>query len=122
MRISDWSSDVCSSDLRSEIGSVLASWFEAPDISGKRACFAHQFLGAAGIVDGGFDLAAMAHDAGILEQPLDIGFGESRDLAELETGKGGAEIVTLGEDRAPRQAGLEAFERSEEPTSELQSL
>src|SRR3546814_15424056 len=52
----------------------------------------------------------MAHDAGILEQPLDIGFGESRDLAEIETGKGGAEIVTLGEDRAPRQAGLEAFE------------
>src|SRR3546814_21079952 len=52
----------------------------------------------------------MAHDAGILEQPLDIGFGESRDLAEIETGKGGEEIVTRGEDRAPRQAGLEAFE------------
>ncbi|GAY20153.1 hypothetical protein SFOMI_0675 [Sphingobium fuliginis] len=46
----------------------------------------------------------MAHDAGILKQPFDIGFGESRDLAEIEAGKGGAEILALGEDGAPRQA------------------
>ena len=52
----------------------------------------------------------MADDAGIAEQPLDLGLVEIGDLVEIETGESRAEILALAQDGQPGQAGLEAFE------------
>ena len=56
------------------------------------------------------DLHAVAHDAGVLHQPLDLLRRVARDLLRLETVEGAAEIVALAQDGDPRQAGLEAVE------------
>src|SRR6185312_866592 len=63
----------------------------------------HREIGA-GVADRRFDLGARAHDARIAEQPLDIAFGEARDLCRIETAERLAERGALGEDRAPREA------------------
>ena len=52
----------------------------------------------------------MADDAGVLQQPLDIRFGERGDAVEIEAVEGLAEILALAQDGQPRQAGLETFE------------
>ena len=52
----------------------------------------------------------MADDRGVAEQPLDLLFAESRDLGEIEAGKGAPEPLSLAQDREPGEAGLEAFE------------
>jgi len=41
--------------------------------------------------DGGFDLAAVAHDAGVAEQPLDVALAESRDARGIESAERAAE-------------------------------
>ena len=65
---------------------------------------------ALGVVDGRDDLAAMADDAGIAEQALDILVGEGGDLVEIEAGEGLAKILALAQDGQPGQAGLKTFE------------
>ena len=57
-----------------------------------------------------FDLCAVAHDAGILHQPLDLGRPVARDFFRNEIVEGAAEIVALAQDGDPRQAGLETVE------------
>src|SRR3546814_2635362 len=74
MRISDWISDVFSSDL------------------------------------GTLDLGAVAHNAGILHQRVELLRRVAGDLLGLEAVEGTAEIVALAQDSDPRQAGLEAVE------------
>jgi hypothetical protein len=83
---------------------------ETPDEGGNRAGLGDQIDGAAGVVDGRFDLAAMAHDPGISQQAGDVLVAEARDFVEIEAGEGLPEILALSQDRQPRQAGLEAFE------------
>ena len=60
--------------------------------------------------DRALDLGAVAHDAGVLHQPLDLLRRVARDLLRLEIVEGAAEIVALAQDGDPRQPGLEAVE------------
>lgn len=84
--------------------------FEAPDIGGERAFFGDQFLRAPGVVDDRFDLAAVAHDACVGQQAGDVAVRVAGDAVEIEAMEGAAEVVALGEDGAPAQAGLEALQ------------
>src|SRR5580704_15234529 len=59
---------------------------------------------------GAFDLGAVAHDAGILHQPLDLGRSIARDFFRNKIVEGAAEVVALAQDGDPRQAGLESVE------------
>jgi len=71
------------------------------------------FLGrvaALGVVDGGVDLAAMAHDARVLEQAVDAATVEPRDRVDLEIGETRAEVFALVENREPAEPGLKPFE------------
>jgi hypothetical protein len=83
---------------------------ETPEIGGERTLLPDQVDGAAGVVDGGRDLAAMADDAGIAQHALDIGLAERSHLFDVEARKGAAEILALPEDGDPREAGLEALQ------------
>src|SRR5439155_3627192 len=56
------------------------------------------------------DLAAMADDSGVAEQPLDVTLAEAGDDLRIEAGESGAEVLPLAEDRQPREPGLEPFE------------
>src|SRR5690606_31537839 len=62
------------------------------------------------VVDGRFDLAAMADDAGIAEQPLDDARAHLRHARDLEAVEGLAEVLALSEDGEPAQPRLEPFE------------
>ena len=84
--------------------------FVTPDEGCERAFLLDQFLRTPRIVDDGFDLAAMAHDAAVLEQALDVAPGEACDPVEIEIVKCRTEIVALGKDGAPAQSGLKAFQ------------
>jgi hypothetical protein len=81
-----------------------------PEIGGKRAELLGHLDGAARIVDGRDDLAAVTDDALVGHQPLDVGLVKAGDLVEIKPGEGGTEILALAQDREPGQARLEAFE------------
>src|SRR3546814_8891917 len=100
MRISDWSSDVCSSDLVDE--HVLERRFELRNLRGRGflQMRAENDLGAVGRVE-------VRHDLGI-DHLVEAGFVRLI-LADV--------LGNVGLDRGGR-----AFARSEEHTSELQSL
>src|SRR5690606_4132572 len=91
-------------------GAVVGAGLEAPEIGGERPGFGDKLDCPAGIVDGRDDLAAVADDAGIGEQALDVLFPELRDPIEIEACKTGPKILALAQDRQPRQAGLEPLE------------
>src|SRR6266511_2332206 len=57
-----------------------------------------------------FDLAAVAHDPRIREEPVDVAPVEARDGVRVEVGESAPEVVALAQDREPREAGLEPFE------------
>src|SRR3546814_4781087 len=106
MRISDWSSDVCSSDLvarRGEVaGCILHSdrWSQFRSRKQQRALTRHGMVGSMGQVGSAGDNAAMASFFALLQKNvLDRQRWATRDELRLA-------IVT----------------RSEEHTSELQSL
>src|SRR3546814_3773282 len=100
MRISDWSSDVCSSDLDRD------SLSHASDIGGLRSR-----IGAAEF------LQQLRMRLGAL---LALGGGDARRGADrLGPGVGGAAQPAA---RGGRTAGDPSRQRSEENTSELQSL
>jgi hypothetical protein len=61
-------------------------------------------------VDGGHDLAAMAHDAAVGQQALDLGGAKPRYLFHLEAGKTGAKCRAFVQDGQPAQAGLKTFQ------------
>src|SRR3546814_8101709 len=92
MRISDWSSDVCSSDLP---GDVLAE--QLLDLPERRV----------GVLDG------------VMQQR-----GDDRRAVELHPGQDLGDLKRMGEIRVARGTLLRAvrLHRSEEHTSELQSL
>src|SRR5215470_269642 len=69
----------------------------------------HLEVGARG-QDGTFDLQSIAHDAGILHQPLDLLRRIAGDLGGLEVVEGAAKIIALAQYRDPGQTGLEAIE------------
>ena len=52
----------------------------------------------------------MPDDPGVGEQTVDVVLVERRDRDRIETGERRSEVLTLAEDRQPRQARLEPFE------------
>ena len=56
------------------------------------------------VVDRGADLALMAHDPRITQQAFDVGLPERRDTFDVETRERLAEVLTLPQDRQPREA------------------
>src|SRR5690606_30254779 len=91
-------------------GPMIGVGLEAPEIGGKRAKLALQLHGEAGIVNGSNDLATMADNARILQQPLDIGLGHGGDPGNIEAMEDLAEPLALAQDGDPGQARLETFE------------
>jgi len=65
-------------------GPGLRFRFEAPEIGRQRPAFPDQIAGAPGIVDGRFDLAPVADDARIGQQPFHVLLAESGDPFEIE--------------------------------------
>jgi hypothetical protein len=63
--------------------------------------------------DGARYLAAVADDAGVLQQAGDLGLAPGGDQGGIEALEGGAETITLAQDGDPGQPGLEAFETEE---------
>src|SRR4051794_41036470 len=57
------------------------------------------------------DLRAVADDARVVQQPLDVVVAEPRDRLGLEVRERGAKRLALAQDRQPGQAGLERLER-----------
>ena len=60
--------------------------------------------------DRGLDLAAVADDPGVAEQPLDVALAEARDPFGIEAREGMSERLALAENRDPREARLEPLE------------
>ena len=63
-----------------------------------------------GVPDHGLDLAAVADDAGVAEQPLDVAFAEAGDRLDVPAGERGAVALALVQDRRPGEPGLRALE------------
>src|SRR3546814_8584642 len=110
MRISDWSSDVCSSDLPDDRGDHPA----AVDIADQH----HGHIGG----------AREAHVRDVALAQIDLG-GRSRALDDDDVALAAQPMIAfenLGHQRAARFAEIAAAQcaahRSEEHTSELQSL
>ena len=62
------------------------------------------------VSDRGLDLAAVANDAGVSEQPLDVALAEARDRLDVPAGKRLAVTLPLVQDRRPGEPGLRALE------------
>ncbi len=71
---------------------------------------AAQLNTSAGVGDGGFDLAPVAHDRGVVHQRLDVLLGVCRHDVRVEAGEGTPEVRALAQDGQPGQAGLERFQ------------
>ena len=69
----------------------------------------NQLSRSLGVIDDRFDLAAVAHDALVIEQTLNVWFGETRDRVEFEIVECRPEVLALGKNCAPAQPGLKAF-------------
>src|SRR3546814_7333523 len=119
MRISDWSSDVCSSDLKGGACGEGAENFQAPGL--RPVVGRGRHAGGAAEVDADHDRPlARGQRRGLAGQPLIHSQQEVAGLAghaliavvEPEGGQGGA----AASDRSP------SLRRSEEHTAELQSL
>src|SRR3546814_7166124 len=111
MRISDWSSDVCSSDLRRQCAAHAVDDRPVPD-----RCRGQRRRGRDGRAGGAAGaLSRIAAHLAQISRRLVVG-GQSVPPARAA---GAAAAGGLGPDRARPQEGVE---RSEEHTSELQSL
>src|SRR3954464_13321468 len=83
---------------------------EVPEQTGESGPLLHHVEpGAAGAYRA-LDLHAIAHDAGVAHQPLDLLRSVARDLLRCEAIEGTAEILALTQDRDPGEPGLEAVE------------
>src|SRR3546814_5327042 len=111
MRISDWSSDVCSSDLVSGAGSSLSATQSFVDASGRGGGNAGFFQSQNG-GDGTGGTAEILIDA---DAASTISLGSAGVFAIGEGGNADASENTTGGDAL-------GGSRSEEHTSELQSL
>src|SRR5262249_4681067 len=61
-------------------------------------------------VDRRLDLAAVAHDPRVTEEPRHVAGAEARHLGEIEAGEGLAKGLALAEDGEPAQARLKTFQ------------
>ena len=66
-----------------------------------------------GVPDRRLDLAAMADDRRVGEQPLDVVLVELGDALDREAGERLPKALALAEDRQPREPGLESLQREE---------
>src|SRR3546814_9132370 len=115
MRISDWSSDVCSSDLASPSDQPAADavGYVFARTDGNVAAWVEKGLVAAGAVSD-IDWQRLRADRG-------PGHASLREVARSEPFPRGVEMIR--NDLEPRvRDRLRVVLRSEEPTSELQSL
>src|SRR3546814_10228576 len=119
MRISDWSSDVCASDLRSGVvfnpsdGSILYHCAYASKTTLDHAVDVAFSAGRA------WANASQARRLEVIFRMRQLVVENTDKLADLigrENGK------TIADAKGEIGRALEAVERSEEPTSELQSL
>ena len=83
---------------------------EAPGIGRERAELRAQLEHAPRVVDRRFDLAAMAHDAGIGEQPLDVGAPKRATRSASKSAKARRKASRLLRIVSQLRPGLEAFE------------
>jgi hypothetical protein len=97
-------------DAVSGAGPVSRIRLVLPDEGGQGPLTVDQFHSPTGVVDDGFDLASMTHDARVIEQTLDVRIVISGHGWNFETRKGGPEVCALGQDRAPAETGLETFQ------------
>src|SRR3546814_9691512 len=108
MRISDWSSDVCSSDLAAKLVEHL--------------------IGHHGRGDGGVEAVGLAQHRNLNQQiafGLIVGGQPCLLVADQDEGRRGIArllIVEIGREAGSDQHGFARSQRSEEHTSELQSL
>src|SRR5688572_19197519 len=82
-------------------------------MSGKAAVLLLELQEGTGIAHRRLDLQTIAHDARILQQPLDVTLAKARDALGIETGKRGAIAFALVQDRRPRKARLRALQDQE---------
>src|SRR3546814_2019348 len=120
MRISDWSSDVCSSDLAAGWGCLQESGCgrECPRSPADQC--ERLFIGESALrvwrEFRGLEITDLRRDTGIAVERLDqIEAGKSRKMSEVEE-RALARSLVIG------RASLRPMIRSEAPTSELQSL
>src|SRR3546814_4760637 len=116
MRISDWSSDVCSSDLSLRDREELLRDLDDHFVRANDAQLApHHLVGEVGIGAARVEQVRPVRQPG----PLFLELGEDQALLLLQ-----APIVAPGEDAVGADHGIaeEVGDRSEEHTSELQSL
>src|SRR3546814_3062825 len=104
MRISDWSSDVCSSDLVDQHPHLFALAHD-----GGQHCIE--------LADLSLELVTVR-----LEHEVVLGLGEAGEVAEGLEGELAVVGQHLGRAREVHQELVDALGRSEEHTSELQSL
>src|SRR3546814_14599043 len=108
MRISDWSSDVCSSDLRTQVGAHPSVAAEAEVATAEAVHVANEAEPCRDIVDAVVGKAADQHGVG--REPVETGV-ETLDLIErtvkIDCGPGGAGRGHTENDR-PQAIGRQA--------------
>jgi hypothetical protein len=82
----------------------------SPEVRRERAVLVDHLDRPMRVVDGGPNLAAVANDARVAEQPLDVPLVELCYRIRVEPSERCSEVLTLSENREPRQSRLEAFE------------
>ncbi len=83
---------------------------EIPQQFGEARAFFHDLEPGARREHRALDLGAVAHDAGVGHQALDLWLAVARDFFRRKTVEGAAEIFALAQDGDPRQSGLKAVE------------
>ena len=89
---------------------MLGPGFEAPHIGSERTEFRLDGKRPPRIVDGSGNLAAMADDAGIEQQALDVCLIHGGDLGDIEAVKHFSKAFPLAQDGDPGQPRLETLE------------
>src|SRR3546814_2662758 len=126
MRISDWSSDVCSSDLGDGTWRHLRLFLSAAHAAAGGAVQPFLLSGGAGAVDGGGRGAVLPCGAALSVARAPADAGRADPAGQPRRYLGGALRLSGGGAGALRLAvagyASQARRRSEEHTSELQSL
>ena len=91
-------------------GALVRGGNELPEELVEAACFLNKLAGTLGVVDGGFDFAAVAHDASVGEEAANVFVVKAGHFLEVKVGEGGAEVLALAKDSQPAETGLESFE------------
>lgn len=92
------------------VGSVGIVRFETPEKRPERSEIVAKRPSETGIFEYGFDFPAVPNDTGVPEQSSDASFVPACDPFVVEIDEGPSEILTLSQDREPREARLKSFE------------